>query len=292
MKISHLGGKILEYESAVPTALDALNEAKSFQEKGLNTPAEVDEANRQYGQAKQRVRNTKQTIDDLQKLHDSIDWQSLPGAAPRKSVPQTPTTTTETIAAPVGIGLSSQPRIVQPRSVEELVTAATDAKNKLIYALEVLQEAESKKARRANDPIYAESVKKLKSDTAMAQWQLEMIREEYQAQLRLRSLEVKSAEADVRAAQEEMNRIEPLVRSGALPTSNEQEIRHAYDQAALRLEAAQTLLELYQKAGESPDLKPSPQPPSAEDIDKQSGSTESSKADQGSLPTLPEQPAT
>ena len=104
MEITHLGGKLLEYEAAVPLALEALNEARRFQEQGLKTPTEVTEANRRYEQAKKRVTYTKQTIDDLQKLHDSVDWQSLPGAGPHKPAPQTPAPTTpKTSTATPGI---------------------------------------------------------------------------------------------------------------------------------------------------------------------------------------------
>ncbi len=254
-EIVGLGLQLQEYETAVPATFEVLEEAKRFQEKGLKTPAEVAEASRQYQQAQERVTYTKQTIGEFEQLLASVDWQSLPGSGLRKTVPKTPDRTTP--PAPLGPRSSSQ-----LRTPEDLAIAATAAQNQLRRAqwdldLESEREADVNESPYGAYPSHDAFIERMKGDVVAAQQRLELVQAEYATQLRIRSLEVQSAETDANAAKEELDRYEALFKTGALSTSEMQEARRKHEQATLRVEAAKTLLELYRKAGESPDLMPS-----------------------------------
>jgi hypothetical protein len=76
-----------------------------------------------------------------------------------------------------------------------------------------------------------------------SQRDLDFLREEYDAQMRLLELEVKDAQSAVEAANREVDR---LSHSGVSSRSNE--AKRALEAATLKLERGKTLLELYRKA--------------------------------------------
>lgn len=227
------------------------------------TPADIEKAKAELGK-------TSETMDEV---------LGIVVADPAKTTPPQISLSTADVGARASLPL---------RTPEDFVTAASGAKFQFVRAQQRLKELESRPADQDDGPSdITARLDEQKQYVAETQRRLEIIQAEYAAQLRLRSLELQSAQADASAAQSELEREEALFKMGRLPVDEVQKTRLRHEQAKLRVQAAETLLELYNKAGESPDLKPSPKAGSKKTEDKGGDSETVSKSKQNTSATAP-----
>jgi arsenate reductase-like glutaredoxin family protein len=122
---------------------------------------------------------------------------------------------------------------------------------KTIETLE--EEAHSYEAVLKNNPN-APNIGNIAQRLRTAHRNLAIHRDELAAQIRLLKLELKDAESAAELAAHELQRLEPLVRSGVVAKSKLLKARRDAEAAQLRTDRARTLLELYRKV-ESPDTR-------------------------------------
>ncbi len=122
---------------------------------------------------------------------------------------------------------------------------------------------------------YKQELAQLEDYLASANQQLALIQAEFAAQLQLLALDVRTSEAQLAAASEAFQRLTKLYQQKAVSESELSEARLKQEQALSQLEQAKTLLDLYQQAGQNPDLSPGSAKPPKDATDSQPTSTES-----------------
>ncbi len=89
---------------------------------------------------------------------------------------------------------------------------------------------------------------------AQLQQRLSLIRDEYAARIRLLELEVQEADATLKVAGQSLARTKAFFEGGQASSTDMDQATLSHGRAKVRLEKAQTLLDLYRKAGATSDL--------------------------------------
>ncbi len=160
------------------------------------------------------------------------------------------------------------------RSPEEFHRAAWDA-GAQIANVKGGFDSLRRRQKEMSETQYKQGLARLEDDLASAEQQLALVQAEYAAQLQLLTLDVRTSEAQLAAARETVQRLTKLYEQKAVPESELSEARLKQEQALAQLEQAKTLLDLYQKAGQNPDLNPGSAKPPKAATDSNPTSTES-----------------
>lgn len=281
--IASLEKHMTDYEALLDDAIQKWQNLKESHEKGDATRAEVDAAYAQFQHTRRRALLAQERVDELKQLYDNAAWSAMSTAAGHAAsdsqLEAFGKATADAIARQVGAVTSGAPKkdalqgaapqVSEPsiatrpvltgttlpfRSPEEFALAAREAVVEVRRASTM-----AVRARRENeDPAdYEEFVASQRKDPlTWAQQRLSLVREEFAAQVHLLELEVRTTEAAATTAQEELQRLTSYFKNGTVPWSQVSDAKLKAEQASVRLEQAKTLLDLYLKAGENPDLKP------------------------------------
>ncbi len=197
---------------------------------------------------------------DKAKPSGAPEGSALPGPVPSASEQST--------------GMHFGPRPGLPlRSPEEFHRAARDAGEDIANVKRTLDRVVTR-PEGWSESQYKEELVHLEDNLASAEQQLSLIQAEFAAQLQLLALDVRTSEAQLATASEALQRLTKLYQQKVVPESELSDARLKQEQALLQLEQAKTLLDLYEKAGQNPDLNPRSAKPPKDATDNKGASTE------------------
>jgi len=263
-------------ESSLQAARQSWEDLKKLRAKGHVTQEEVDAAEKHL----QRLNETFESARAvLEALREAAETAGLSPAAIKKAEAAAEDIARQSREEPSGTpqkntlqgaasqvsetSIATRPALTGTalplRSPEEFALAAREA----VVELRRASTMKVRERRENEDPAEYEKfvASQRKDPLAWAQRRLNLVREEFAAQVHLLELEVRTTEAAAATAQEELQRLTSLFKSGAAPASEVSDAKLKAEQASVRLEQAKTLLQLYLKAGENPDLKGSDSAP-------------------------------
>lgn len=171
---------------------------------------------------------------------------------PQGTAQEQPDTTTSTASSPSTLTSQGARPTLQLRTPADFQSAARDAKKQVGLMQAKLDGVLGNREQLEDDPDfdYTAYLNSVKEDLSSAKLQLDLIQSEFIAQVRNLELEVER----LNVALETVGR--SLMNSPSLTRAEKEDLLHERADLQLRISQARTLLELYLKAAENPDLNP------------------------------------